>query len=57
MVLVVENFKLLTPKITVESERVHLFAGTDPEGYYFEWDTFLEHNDNAELLSQIRTVR
>ena len=51
-----DSFKLLTPQINYESERVRLFAGTDPEGYYFEWDTFLAHDDNAELLRLIRNA-
>jgi predicted enzyme related to lactoylglutathione lyase len=51
------DFDLLTPKITHESERVRLFVSTDPEGYYFEWDTFLIHNDNADLLRQLRKCR
>ena len=45
-----KDFNLLTKEVALESERVRLFVGTDPEGYYFEWDTFLVHKDNANLL-------
>jgi len=45
-----DGFTLLTPEITDESERVHLFVGTDPEGYFFEWDTFLVYDENIDLL-------
>jgi len=48
------GFDLLTPTIIHDRERVRVFVGTDPEGYYFEWDTFLNHNDNADLLRLFR---
>ena len=34
----------------IESDSVRVFVGYDPGGYYLEFDTFLEHERNAELL-------
>lgn len=51
------GFDLIIPEITDESDRVRLFVGTDPEGYYFEWDTFVRHDDNTDLLRQIRELK
>jgi predicted enzyme related to lactoylglutathione lyase len=36
------GFELRTPEVTHESGRVRLFVGYDPEGYYLEWDTFID---------------
>ena len=33
-----------------ESGRVRVFVGYDPEGYFLEWDTFLDVEGNEELL-------
>ncbi len=33
-----------------EDDRFRDFVGYDPEGYYLEFDTFLEHEANAELM-------
>lgn len=44
------GFKLRTPEVTHESERVRIFVGYDPEGYFLEWDTFLPVPDNERLL-------
>ncbi len=52
-----DGFKLRTPEITQEGEYVRLFVGTDPEGYFFEWDTFLTHDENNDLLHHFRNAR
>ncbi len=52
-----DGLKLHTPEITHENGRVRLFVGIDPEGYFFEWDTFLAHDENDELLRHFRNVR
>ncbi len=45
-----EGFELRTQEIVDESGRVRLFVGYDPEGYFLEWDTFLDVEGNEELL-------
>ena len=45
-----EGFALRTPEIGDESGRVRLFVGYDPEGYFLEWDTFLDVAENKILL-------
>jgi len=50
-----EGFKLHTPEITYEGEHVRLFVGIDPEGYFFEWDTFLAGDENDDLLRHFQT--
>ena len=47
------DLELRTPEIGDESGRVRTFVGYDPEGYFLEWDTFLDLPDNARLLDQI----
>ncbi len=37
-----------------EGPRVLTFVGYDPGGYYLEFDTFLSHEDNEELLASLR---
>jgi hypothetical protein len=49
-----EAFELRTPQISADDERFRAFVGYDPEGYYLEFDTFLEHEDNQELLESLR---
>ncbi len=44
------DFRLRTPEVTDESERVLVFVGYDPDGYFLEWDTFLDVDGNQELL-------
>jgi catechol 2,3-dioxygenase-like lactoylglutathione lyase family enzyme len=39
-----------TPELGEESGRVSTWVAFDPEGYSLEWDTFLDQEDNAELL-------
>ena len=45
------DFTLRTPEITDESGRVRTFVGYDPEGYFLEWDTFRDVEENARLLA------
>ena len=45
-----EGFELRTPELTDESGLVSVFVGYDPEGYFLEWDTFLDKEGNEELL-------
>ncbi len=44
------GFELRTPEILDESGRVRAFVGYDPEGYFLEWDTFLDVEGNERLL-------
>jgi catechol 2,3-dioxygenase-like lactoylglutathione lyase family enzyme len=48
------DFELRTSEITDESERVLTFVGYDPEGYFLEWDTFLDVPANARLLETMK---
>ena len=45
-----QEIELRTPEIVSESDRVRVFVGYDSEGYFVEWDTFLELEDNTNLL-------
>jgi len=49
-----ELFELRTSELTSESDRVDVFVGYDPEHYFLEFDQFVEHEDNARLLEQLR---
>ena len=49
-----DGFELRTEEIGDESGRVRVFVGYDPEGYFLEWDTFLDVEGNEELLRQLR---
>ncbi len=42
---------LRTPDLTDESGRVSVFVAYDPEGYFLEWDTFLDVEGNERLLA------
>lgn len=44
------DFEFRTEKIGDESGRVRTFVGYDVEGYYLEWDTFLDVAGNEALL-------
>jgi catechol 2,3-dioxygenase-like lactoylglutathione lyase family enzyme len=44
------EFEMRTDGIMDESGMVRVFVGYDPEGYFLEWDTFLERPDNMALL-------
>ncbi len=48
------GFELRSEEIGDESGRVRVFVGYDPEGYFLEWDTFLDVEGNEELLRQLR---
>jgi len=50
-----EGVDLRTPDLTDESGRVSVFVGYDPEGYFLEWDTFLDVEGNERLLELLRT--
>ena len=42
--------ELRTQEITDESGMVRVFVGYDPDGYFLEWDTFLDMEGNERLL-------
>ncbi len=44
------GIELRTPDLTDESGRVSVFVAYDPEGYFLEWDTFLDVDGNGRLL-------
>ena len=46
-------FELRSEAISEDDPRYRAFVGYDPEGYYLEFDTFLPHPDNEELLKRI----
>ena len=49
------DVELRTPELTDESGRVHVFVGYDPEGYFLEWDTFLDVEGNERLMELLGT--
>ena len=48
-----QGLELRTPEITDESERVRVFVAYDAEGYFLEWDTFLDVEGNEVLLEAL----
>ncbi len=46
----VGGFSLRGPGVSGEGDFVRTFVGYDPEGYFLEWDTFLDVPVNQELL-------
>ena len=46
----VSGFSFRTEEITSEGDFVHTFVGYDPEGYFLEWDVFLDVPSNHSLL-------
>ena len=48
-----EGFEFRSEEIGDESGRVRTFVGYDPEGYFLEWDTFLDVAGNEELLAHL----
>lgn len=50
----VPGFTLRTAEITSEGDFVRTFVGYDPEGYFLEWDTFLDVPLNQTLLSRLK---
>ena len=47
-------FELRSDELHEVGPRVQAFVGYDPEGYYLEFDKFLEHEDNEDLLESLR---
>ena len=47
------SFEMRSESIEEGNPRYRAFVGYDPEGYYVEFDTFLPHQDNEELLPLI----
>ena len=47
------GFELRTPEIFNESDMVRVFVGYDPEGFFLEWDTFLDLPANQKLLDYL----
>jgi catechol 2,3-dioxygenase-like lactoylglutathione lyase family enzyme len=45
------GIELRAPGLTDESGRVSVFVGYDPEGYFLEWDTFLDVEGNERLFT------
>jgi catechol 2,3-dioxygenase-like lactoylglutathione lyase family enzyme len=50
----VQGFQLREPGIGSEGDFVRTFVGYDPEGYYLEWDQFLDVPVNVKLLSSMQ---
>ena len=48
-----QDFRFRSEEIGDESGRVRTFVGYDPEGYFLEWDTFLDVGGNERLLRQL----
>ena len=44
------GFELRTPEVVVESGLVRVFVGYDPAGRFLEWDTFLDGEENRDLI-------
>ena len=47
------SLEMRSQSIEEENPRYRAFVGYDPEGYYLEFDSFLPHEDNEELLRLI----
>lgn len=47
------GFELRTPEVISESDLVRVFVGYDPEGKFLEWDTFLDLQENADLMKYL----
>ncbi len=45
-----QGLEARTPELGTEGGRVTTWVAYDPEGYFLEWDTFLEDEENARLL-------
>jgi predicted enzyme related to lactoylglutathione lyase len=50
----IEDFRFRTEEIGDESGRVRTFVGYDVEGYFLEWDTFLDVEGNEALVALLR---
>ena len=49
----IDDFAWRSEEIGDESGRVSVFVGYDPEGYFLEWDEFLDVEGNEELMRQL----
>ena len=49
----VSGFVLRTPELTSEGDFVRTFVGYDPEGYFLEWDEFVDMDVNRALLESL----
>ena len=47
-------FELRTNEMHEDGPRVRGFVGFDPGGYYLEFDTFLPHEDNRDMLDSLK---
>jgi catechol 2,3-dioxygenase-like lactoylglutathione lyase family enzyme len=47
------DFALQTDEVLLEMESVRDFLGLDPEGYFIEFDEFIEHPKNAALRARL----
>lgn len=50
------DFDLQNDAVILEMERVRDFLGFDPEGYFIEFDAFIDHPANAGLRARLTTV-
>jgi len=50
----IDGFEFRSEEIGDESGRVRVFVGYDPEGYFLEWDTFLDVEGNEDLVRLLR---
>jgi len=48
-----DGFEWRSDEIGDESGRVRVFVGYDPEGYYLEWDEFLDVEGNEEMMRHL----
>jgi catechol 2,3-dioxygenase-like lactoylglutathione lyase family enzyme len=48
-----ENVKLHTPSVRVESGAVEYFVACDTAGYFLEFDRFLDHELNQDILNAL----
>ena len=48
-----QAFELRSEAVSEADDRFLAFVGYDPEGYFLEFDTFLEHEANTELLEML----
>ncbi len=52
-----QAFELRSEAVSEADDRFLAFVGYDPEGYFLEFDTFLEHEANTELLEMLGRSR
>jgi hypothetical protein len=50
------DFALQNDAVMLEMERVRDFLGFDPEGYFIEFDAFIEHPGNTGLRARLANV-